>query len=95
MTTITIRYDNETQRITQTYWRNGSPEWANEQRDGTTITTTETTQQTRTDALNSALNGVEAGTDYDPDTESAVGKLCYDPKSDELYAEVEIRPLPL
>lgn len=93
MTRLTLRYDDQTQRVTQTYWGSDDPEWADEQRDGTTVTTTETTQQVRADAINSALNSVEAGTDYDPDTETLVGKLCYDPDTDELYGEVEIRPL--
>ncbi|MFC7323263.1 hypothetical protein ACFQMF_01585 [Halorubrum rutilum] len=94
MTRLTLRYDDETYRITQTYWGNDDPEWADKQRDGETVTTTETTQQARTDALTNALNSVEAGTDYNPDTETAVGKLCYDPDADELYAEVKIQLLP-
>jgi len=93
MTRLTLRYDNQTHRITQTYWGSDDPEWIDEQRDGTTITTTETTQQTRTDALQSAMNSVEAGTDYNPDTETPVGRLCYDPDADELYGEVDIRPV--
>jgi len=93
MTQLTLRYDNQTNQITQTYWGSNSPDWADEQRDGTTVTTTETTQQVRADALNSALNSVEAGTDYDPNTETPVGLLCYDPKIDELYGEVDIRPV--
>jgi len=94
MTQLTLRYDNETHRITQTYWGSDTPDWADEQRDGETVTTTETTQQARADALNSALNSVEAGTDYDPDTETPVAVLCYDPDADELYGEVEIQQLP-
>jgi len=93
MTQLTLRYDNETNRVRQTYWESGTPDWADEQRDGTTVTTTETTQKDRVDALNSALSSVEAGTDYDPDIETPVGKLCYDPDSDEIYAQVEIQPL--
>lgn len=93
MTPLTLRYDNETQRVVQTYWGSDNPDWADEQREGTTVTTTETAQQTRADALNSALNTVEAGTDYDPDTETPVGKLCYDPNADELYGEVDIQPV--
>jgi len=93
MTRLTLRYDNETHRITQKYWGSDDPDWADKQRDGETVTTTETTQQTRADALNSALNSVEAGTDYDPDSEMSVGLLCYDPDADQLYAEVEIQPL--
>lgn len=93
MTRLTLRYENQTNRITQTYWGSDGPDWADKQLDDETVTTTETTQQTRADALNSALKSVEAGTDYDPDTETPVGKLCYDPDNDELYGEVEIQPL--
>ena len=93
MTELTLRYDDETNRVEQTYWGDDSPDWANEQREGTTITTTETTQQARADALKSALDDVEAGTDYDPDSETPVGRLCYDPDDGELYGEVDIRPI--
>ena len=93
MTELTLRYDDETNRVEQTYWGDGNPDWANEQREGTTITTTETTQQARTDALKSAFDDVEAGTDYDADTERPVGRLCYDPEGGELYGEVDIRPI--
>lgn len=93
MKEITLRYDGETHQITQTYWGSDDADWADEQRDGETVTTTETTQQTRADALNNALNSVEAGTDYDADTEKPVPNLCYDPNADELYAEVEIQSL--
>ena len=93
MTKLTLRYDDETNRVEQTYWGDDSPNWANEQREGTTITTTETTQQARADALKSALDDVEAGTDYDADTETPVGQLCYDPEDGKLYGEVNIRPI--
>lgn len=93
MTRLTLRYDNQTHRITQTYWGSDDPDWADEQRDGTSVTTTLTTQQARVDALNSALNSVEAGTDYNPDSETPVGKLCYNPDANELYGEVDIRPV--
>jgi len=93
MTRLTLRYDNQTQRITQTYWGSDDPDWADKSVDGETVTTTETTQQARSDALNNALDSVKAGTDYDPDTEAAVGLLCYDPDADEMYGEVEIQPL--
>jgi hypothetical protein len=94
MTRLTLRYDNQTYLITQTYWGSDDPDWDDDQHEGQTVTTTETTQQARADALNTALNSVEAGTDYDPDTETPVGKLYYDPDADELYGEVEIQPLP-
>ena len=93
MTQLTLRYDDETNRVEQTYWGDDSPDWANEQREGTTITTTETTQQARTDALKSAFDDVEAGTDYDADTERPVGRLCYDAEDGELCGEVDIRPI--
>ena len=93
MTELTLRYDDETNRVQQTYWGDDSPDWANEQREGATITTTETTQQARTDALKSAFDDVEAGTDYDADTERPVGRLCYDPDDGELYGEIDIRPV--
>lgn len=79
--------------MVQTYWGGDGSDWASEQRDGTTVTTIDTTQQARADSLNSALNSVEAGVDYDPDTEIPVANLCYDPDTGALYAEVEIKPV--
>lgn len=93
MTRLTIRYHNKTNRIIQTYWGGSTPTWLNEERKETTVTTTETTQQNRSDALESALNSVEAGADYDPDIETPVAVLCYDPNTDELYGDVDIRPV--
>lgn len=93
MTQLTLRYDEKTHRITQTYWGDGNPKWMDVQRDGETVTTTETTQQMRENTLNNALNSVEAGTDYDPNTETVIAELCYDPDNDDLYAEVEIQPI--
>lgn len=93
MTQLTLRYDDKTHRIVQTYWGSDEPNWEDEQREGTTVTATETTQQARAEALVTALNSVEAGTDYDPDTESPFAQLCYDPDTDQLYAEVDIWPV--
>ena len=90
---VTIRYDSKTHRVTQSYWRDGTPTWVNEKVDGEEVVKIETTERKRTEVLKNALNSVEAGTDYDPDTETPVGKLCYDPDNDELYVEVEIRSL--
>lgn len=94
MTRLTLRYDDQTNRVVQTYWGSDDPAWADEQRDGTTVTTTDTTQQARANALETALNSVEAGVDYDPDTETAVGQLCYDPDTDELNGDVDIQAIP-
>lgn len=93
MQKITLRYDNNTNRITQTYWGDDTPEWANNEKTGTTTTTTETSAVKRENKLRSALNDVESGTDYDPDTERPVPRLCYNPNVDKLYAEVDIQPL--
>jgi len=93
MKSITLRYENESGRVTQTYWGSGSPKWVNNQPDGETVTSTEITQQARTDALNNAINSVEAGVDYDPSTETVVSKLYYNPDLDELYAQAEIQLL--
>lgn len=93
MTQLTIRYNTDTGRIEQSYWGYDNPYWADNQQDGSTVITTNTTQQARSDALNSALNSVKADTDYNPDTETPIGQLCYNPDKDELYGEVEIQPI--
>jgi len=93
MTEVTIRYDNQTNRVLQTYWGDGKPDWADEQQDGTTITTIDTTEERRSEAIKNALNRAKPRTDYDPATETPVGELCYDPDADELYGEVDIQPV--
>jgi len=94
MTDLTLRYDTETNRVTQTYWGDGGPAWADVNRDGTAVVTIKTTQQARADALAAARDGVEAGTDYDPDVESATAQLCYNPDTEALTAEIEITTRP-
>jgi len=93
MTQVKICYDSETHRIKQSYWGDGVPSWASQIADGEVVATIETTQDRRIEAINSALNSVEAGVDYDENTETPIPRLCYDPDADELYAEVDIQPL--
>ena len=88
--TLTLRYDTETHRVTQTYW-GVDPDWKKE--NGTTITETETGKGVRQQQLENALSTVPE-TDYNPDTETPVPYLTYDPKTDSMGAEVEIQPLP-
>ena len=88
--TITLRYDNETHRITQTYWGT-DPEWQTE--SGTTITTTQAEASVREKQYATALDAVSTS-DYNPDTEAPVPHLIYDPDTDSIGATIEIQPLP-
>lgn len=90
MTHVRLRYDKTTNRIKQSYWATDRPQWADSDQKGTGVTTTDATADDRDAAIQSALDSVEAGTDYDPDIETPVAHLCYDPDNDALYAEVEI-----
>ena len=88
--TLTLRYDNETNRVTQTYW-GVNPDWKTE--NGTTITETGAGKDVRQQEFEDALSAVSES-DYNPDTETPVPYLTYDPKTDSMGAEVEIQPLP-
>ena len=88
--TITLRYDNETYRITQTYWGT-DPGWQTE--SGTTIITTQAEESVREKQYATALDAVSTS-DYNPDTEMPVPYLTFDPSTKELGADVEFQSLP-
>ena len=83
--TLTLRYDNETNRVTQTYWGT-DPNWDAE--DGTTITTTQANHDVRQQQYELAVSAVSKS-DYNPDTETPVPQLTYDPDADAIGADVE------
>ena len=88
--TLTLRYDNETHRVTQTYW-GVDPDW--DTTDGTTITTTQADPDVRQQQYELAVSAVSES-DYDPDTETPVPQLTYDPDADAIGADVEFVPIP-
>jgi hypothetical protein len=88
--TLTLRYDNETHRVTQTYWGT-DPDWTAD--DGTTITTTQVNPDTRQQQFELAISAV-SDSDYDPDTETPIPQLTYDPDADAIAAEVDFVPIP-
>ena len=88
--TLTLRYDNETHRVTQTYW-GSDPDWSD--KDGTTITETQAEQSVREQQYASARDEV-SDSDYNPDTEMPVPYLTYDPNTDSIGADIEFQALP-
>ena len=88
--TLTLRYDNETHRVTQTYWGT-DPNWDAE--DGATITTTQADPDVRQQQYDLAVSAVSKS-DYNPDTETPIPKLTYDPDADAIGADVEFVPIP-
>ena len=88
--TLTLRYDNETNRVTQTYWGT-DPNWDAE--DGATITTTQADPNVRQQQYELAVSAVSKS-DYNPDTETPIPKLTYDPDADAIGADVEFVPIP-
>ena len=88
--TLTLRYDNETNRVTQTYW-GFEPDWDAE--DGKTITTTQADPDIRQQQYELAVSAVSKS-DYNPDTETPIPQLTYDPETDAIGANVEFVPIP-
>jgi len=88
--TLTLRYDNETHRVGQTYYGK-TPGWG--EKGGTTITTTQAERNARQQQYETAVESVP-DSDYDPDSETPVPHLTYDPDTDSLGADVKIQPLP-
>jgi len=87
--TLTLRYDTETHRVTQTYW-GSNPDW--DAKDGTTITETQANTEVRQQQFADVLSAVSES-DYNADTETPVPHLTYDPGSDSVGEGVEFQPL--
>ena len=87
-------YDKKTGQITQRYWGDEKPAWYDNPAEGVETAEEPLSQASREDQMRKANDIHEAGTDYDPDTETSVGYLCYDDEIGKIYPEAEIRPLP-
>ena len=87
-------YDKETGRITQRYWGDEKPAWYDNPHEAVETAEEPLSQDSRDEQMERANNIHEAGADYDPETETSVGYLCYDAETGEIYPEAEIRPLP-
>jgi len=88
--TLTLRYDDETHRIIQTYWGE-NPAWDVE--DGTTITTIDAPHNIREQEYALALEDV-SDSDYNADAKTPVPYLKFDPATEQISATVEFMPLP-
>jgi len=87
-------YEITTERIVRRYWGDEIPAWYTDPPEGVKTAEELFSQQSRDELMQQAHNIHEAGTDYDPDTETNVGYLCYDPDTGEMYPDAEIKPLP-
>ena len=90
-----IAYDTETERITRRAWTDDEPVWFDNPSEDCDVAHEPGFSQSSLQAMIKEANSIhEAGEDYDPDTETSVGYLCYDDETGEIYPEAEIRPLP-
>ena len=90
-----IAYDTETERITRRAWTDDEPVWFDNLAEGFGVAHEPGFSQSSLQAMMKEANNIhEPGTDYDADTETSVGYLCYDDDTGEIYPEAEIRPLP-
>lgn len=93
--TLHFRFDESSGRIEGRYWGDEPPQRISNPKDGYAYGSDSAFSQAARETLfQSAQDSVEAGTDYDPETETAVAYLYYDEATGEIYSDVEIQPLP-
>ena len=89
-----IAYDTETERITRRAWTDDEPVWFDNLPEGFGVAHEPGFSQSSLQAMIQEANSIhEAGEDYDAETETSVGYLCYDSDTGEIYASAEIRKL--
>ena len=93
--TLHFRYRKDDGRIVQRYWGENAPDQITDPPEGYGyVSEPAFSQDSRGELLREAKADVEPGEDYDPDTETSVGYLCYDDETGEIYGDAEIRELP-
>ena len=89
-----IAYDTETQRIVRRAWTADEPAWFDNPSEGFGVAhEAGFSQSSLQDMIKEANSIHEAGDDYDPETETSVGYLCYDAESGEIYPGAEIKEI--
>jgi len=86
-----IAYDTETGRIKRRVWTDDEPTWYVDPPEGCDVAHESAFSQSSLQTLMQKANNIhEPGEDYDPETETAVGYLCYDAESGEIYPDAKI-----
>ena len=89
-----IAYDKETDRIVRRAWTDDEPAWFDNLPEGCDVAHEPGFSQSSLQAMIQEANSIhEAGDDYDAETETSVGYLCYDAESGEIYADAEIKEI--
>ena len=89
-----IGYDTETERIKRRAWTDDEPEWFDNPPEDCDVAHEPGFSQSSLQAMIQEANSIhESGEDYDPETETSVGYLCYDAESGEIYADAEIKEI--
>ena len=93
--TLHFRYDESSGRITARYWGEEPPQRITDPPDGYAYAhEPDFSQDSRSEMMAEANAIHEPGEDFDPDTETSVGYLCYDDETGEIYPDAEIRESP-
>ena len=89
-----FRYDESSGYINARYWGDDPPEQITDPPEGYAYTSEPGFSQDSRSEMMAEANAIhEPGKDYDPDTETSVGYLCYDDETGEIYPDAEIREL--
>ena len=89
-----IAYDTETERITRRAWTDDEPVWFDNLSEGFGVAHEPGFSQSSLQDMIKETNSIhEAGEDYDAETETSVGYLCYDAESGEIYPDAEIKEI--
>ena len=90
-----LAYNTKTERIERRAWTDDEPIWFSDPPNECAVAHEPGFSQASLREMMHKANAIhEAGTDYDAETETSVGHLCYDDETGEIYPEAEIRPLP-
>ena len=98
--TLHFRYQQDDGRIGSRYWGEKPSDQITDPPEGYGhVSEPAFSQESRGELLREAKADVEPGEDYDPDSETVVAHLYYDPDSDdfdggEIYAEAHVEQLP-
>ena len=89
-----IAYNTESGRIKRRAWTDEEPAWFTKPSEGCETAHEPGFSQSSLQTLMGKANSIhESGEDYDPETETSVGYLCYDAESGEIYPDAEIKEI--
>ena len=89
-----LAHDTETNRIKRRAWTDNEPAWFSDPPEGCNVAHEPGFSQSSLQAMMKEANSIhESGEDYDPETETSVGYLCYDSDTGEIYPDAEIKEI--